>query len=210
MAPHASLIPNMLLPKLALLTVFCASLASADVVIRLSGDQDPACQAGFICVTSNSFAIQTNSSGGGFFDAINNVGMNITSLQFDLDYNSPGCPTGAPAPVTLALGPSFQAFDSGGLSFSTSSKCTSAANVAEYLLSLQFTPGIPNNQIFQVNLNTSTSTDPNGAGGWLPNTMSTVMDATSIPEPRLLGFVGLALIAIMASELLSRIRRRES
>lgn len=184
------------------LMALSSALHASGVTIKLSGNQDPSCDPSVICITNDSFDVTTNSSGGGFLAAVNDegLGVNITGFNFDLDYVDPACtPGGTASTVTLNLDPTFyEDFASTGLSISPSQTCTSQAGIAEYQLDLYFTPGIPSLDEFYVDLNTDGSTDPNGAGGWVPNTESPVI--TNIPEPGTLaaGGAGLLLVALAA------------
>jgi hypothetical protein len=164
------------------LTVFSTVLFGSGATIKLSGNQDPDCVAPEICITNDSFDITTNSSGGGYFQAVNEQSIAITELDFDLDYVDPTCtPGGSASPVTLDLDPTFyEQYATTSLSFSSNETCTAQDGVGDYQLDLVFTPGILNSFLFSIDLNSDGSTNPDDPGGWLPNTESPVYAA---PEP---------------------------
>ena len=196
---------RLLLPVF-LLGLFLVSQAGA-VGIKLSGNQDPACSTQYICITDGSFLITTNSVGGGYFQADNAEGSPITALNFDLDYVDPGCATGPASPVNLSFGSDFLPFASQNLSVSDSSSCTTmktaqGVDIAQYLLSLNFGPGVPNNFLFEIDLTNAGNGDPNGAGGWVPSTTFSV--TTASPEPMTYGLAGLGICLLAGL----RFRRR--
>lgn len=191
--------------RLLALALFCApiysSLFASGVSIKLSGNQDPTCGADLICITSTSFPLTTNDSGGAYSQYVNEQGGPITALNFDLDYVDASCPSGTPAPVNLSFDGTFFAYTSQGLNVASSSKCTSMQTSgglaeAEYLLTLTFAPGIPDSFLFQIDLNSDpNSTDPNAPGGWVPDTTFTVTTTTPEPGSILLLAGGMSLLA---------------
>ena len=173
--------------------VLSGGLASA-TTITLSGNTDPACAAGAICITSSTFNIPIDAAGGGNFELLNQTASTINKLIFNLPYYDGNCPAGTPASPTLAISSSFiLAYGTNGLSFNTSDTC-GAAGVANYMLTLTFLPGIQTSFQFFVDLNTGGPTVD--GGGWVPgNTVNA--DLSSVPEPATLsiGLGGLLLLA---------------
>ncbi len=151
-----------------------------------------------ICLISTSFNITVDPSGGGFFNLDNITGSVINELDFNIPYPAANCPTGGvPVLPTLTI-VNFSAFDSTSLMIANQSAVCdpSTAGVADYSVTLEFFPGIPNNTLFDVNLNNSAQDQTsNGVGGWVANTITTDSDS-SAPEPETLAaaLTGLLLV----------------
>lgn len=183
-------------------TVFLlAAMASplGAVTLQLTGDQDPGCSSGYICINNGSFSFTVNGSGGGYFKILNGDMETYTSLDIEVPYLNPNCPNALNI-VTLIIDPSFTGmFGQGGFSDSASTVCVAGeTDMAEYILNLTFSPGIGPNLIFNINLNDNTSSvDPTGSGGWLANGTST--DSASAPEPGTfaIGASGLLLLGVV-------------
>ncbi len=164
--------------------LFCSS--ASGVIIQLSGDTDPACVSPLICIEPNSpFNLPVNPAGGGFFQIVNDTGASIVQLNFSLTYIDPNClASNAPVLPTLVILPGFAtSFGGSSLTTSPSASCDSnRPDLADYLLTVNILPGIPNAGMFFVSLNNDQSTKTNGAGGWLEgNTVNTAV--LSSPEP---------------------------
>lgn len=165
-----------------LLVAFSAQLGAVTFV--LSGDQDPACTAGYVCIINNSFTFSVDATGGGYIKVINSELLNITSLDFDVQYESPTCP-GFAGGIEATVDPTFtNMFGSDSLTFTQNTACSSSKpGAADFLLDLTFGPGVPPGFIFNISLNDDASTTVDGAGGWVPNSTSTAVAGTASPAP---------------------------
>jgi len=178
-----------------------ASLNGAD--LTLSGNSDPMCNPAIeICLTGPSFNITVDPSGGGFFQLDNVTSGIINELDFSIPYPDANCATsGNPGLPTLNI-VNFSTFDSTSLKITQSSNCDPVnTGVADYSVILDFLPGIPNNTLFDVNLNNG-SQDQNGVGGWLANTVTSDTDS-SAPEPGTLAaaVAGLLLVYLLRQKI---------
>jgi len=177
-----------LLTCLALLWIVPSARATT---ITLSGNSDPLCPYLDICITGASFDIPVNSSGGGLFHVINQTSQTLTDLEFDIPYYDANCPGGTPATPTLVINPSFtRAYGSGGVSSSVSTSCDVTAGEADYLLTLNFLPGVPSNFEFTLSLNDPLAT----TGGWVPGDTSNGASFTPEPATLIAASTGLALL----------------
>jgi hypothetical protein len=178
-----------LIPYFALL---CLCLSARATTITLSGNSDPTCGASQVCISSSSFDVTVNSSGGGAFQVINETTSTLTGLEFDIPYYDPNCPGGTPVTPTLIIEPSFsRPYGSGGVNSNVSTSCDVTAGEADYMLTLTFLPGVPSDYEFTLSLN-----DPGfGTGGWVPGpTSDTASFSTPEPGTLLAASAGLALL----------------
>jgi hypothetical protein len=189
-----------------LIAISGSSLFASGVTIKLSGNQDPVCMQDEVCITNDLFDIDTDSNGGGFITAVNAQGDLITQLNFSLEYADPGCPANSSTSPNLSFDSAFLSFATDSLEISQSSQCDpNTADVADYTLSLDFLPGIPNDYQFEINLNSDGTMDPNGTGGWLPG--DTFPVNTAVPEPGTLA-AGASGLLLLGMGVYRRARRR--
>jgi hypothetical protein len=190
--------------------LFCAFVLSGSLAtgttITLSGDTDPTCPAGAICIATNTFDIPIDAAGGGFFQVVNQTTTTIDSLIFDLPYFDGNCPGGTPASPTLTISSSFiQDYGTSGLSFNTSQTCGASTGTANYMLTLTFLPGIQTNFQFFVDLNTGGPTVD--GGGWVAGDTVNSDSSSDAPEP---GTLAVALGGLGSILLLKRFTGRAS
>ena len=178
---------SQLLATTALLSA-ATVLASADPIDPVLTMSDP--DAG-TPVFGTSFSFSSNGNGGGFLSFVNQSQLDWKALAIQVVQ-----PTGTV--ITCSGGPFFPAC--------LISSIPQADNLSLFTLNLLVQTkqgGLLNNQAFTINLNDYIGTvqpgDPNGSGGWGPNTSfgAQVTDyVPSVPEPGtwfLLAF-GMALL----------------
>ena len=169
--------------SILLLLGFAGILGATTIV--LSGNQDPTCSSGYICITNDAFSFSVNSVGGGYTKLINGESLPITSLSLDIPYYNQNCPNAVNTVNVIFDDAFFSLFAMNNLTYSVNTTCEAGnPGVADFMLNASFDPGIGPGYIFNIGLNDDpNSVDTSGTGGWVQNAVSNDTSSTGAPEP---------------------------